>query len=232
MGLSGSQLKLARIIFLFIFLGCISCKKEPEEDTGFKPFKRVLILGNSITQHPPAPEVGWYGNWGMAASAPEKDFVHLLTDQFEAVNPQVDVKYQNISGFEKNYWQYDLGGLDTLRSFAADLLILRIGENVDVTLIGQHDFKKHYLSLIQYFKQQNPEIKIICAAGFWESEPIETIIAACSAETGSPFVQLSSLSDVSYTAWGLFSNYGVATHPSDKGMQAIADLIWEEVVKL
>lgn len=232
MGFSGSSLNLSRIIFLFIFLGCISCKKEPVENTGVKPFNRVLILGNSITQHSPAPEVGWYGNWGMAASAPEKDFVHLLTDQLEATNPQVHVKHQNISDFEKNYWQYDLSGLDTLRSFNADLLILRIGENVDIALIGQHDFKQHYTALIHYFKQQNPKIKIICAAGFWESKPIETIIAACSTETGSSYVQLSSLSDISYTAWGLFSNYGVATHPSDKGMQAIADLIWKEALKL
>ena len=30
--------------------------------------ERVLFLGNSITLHAPAPNIGWTGNWGMAAT--------------------------------------------------------------------------------------------------------------------------------------------------------------------
>ena len=40
---------------------------------------RILFLGNSLTLHGPKPEIEWTGNWGMAASAQDKDFVHLLT---------------------------------------------------------------------------------------------------------------------------------------------------------
>ncbi len=39
---------------------------------------KVLFLGNSITLLPPLASVGWTNNWGMAARAPEKDFVHLV----------------------------------------------------------------------------------------------------------------------------------------------------------
>lgn len=39
---------------------------------------RVVCLGNSITRHACRPEVGWYADWGMAASDSTKDYCHVL----------------------------------------------------------------------------------------------------------------------------------------------------------
>ncbi len=45
---------------------------------------RVLFVGNSITLHGPRPQIGWTNNWGMAASARDKDYVHLLQKRIVA----------------------------------------------------------------------------------------------------------------------------------------------------
>ena len=39
---------------------------------------RVTFVGNSITLHGVKPDIGWNNAWGMAASAKEKDYVHVL----------------------------------------------------------------------------------------------------------------------------------------------------------
>ena len=39
---------------------------------------KVLVYGNSIALHGPKADIGWTNCWGMAASAAEKDFAHLV----------------------------------------------------------------------------------------------------------------------------------------------------------
>lgn len=80
---------------------------------GVKPsaIRRVLFLGNSITLHGPKADIGWAGDWGMAASSEEKDYVHLVTRalaQHTGSTPQILVR--NIADFERGYATYDVDG--------------------------------------------------------------------------------------------------------------------------
>ena len=64
---------------------------------------KVLFLGNSITLHGPAPKIGWDGNWGMAASTREKDFVHVLLSRIaKSAGGKPEVKIKNIADFERS----------------------------------------------------------------------------------------------------------------------------------
>ena len=49
--------------------------------------RKVLFVGNSITKHAPAPTIGWYGDWGMAASKKENDYVHLIMKKLDEDKP-------------------------------------------------------------------------------------------------------------------------------------------------
>jgi len=223
---------LTGFTILFLFLALISCKKKEETDKD-DLFSTVLILGNSITHHLPAPEIGWFGDWGMAASAADKDYVHILMKRFKNQNNSVNVHFRNIADFETGYWNYDYSKLDNFRDLGPDLLILRIGENVRETDMDSYDFGVYYLGLIDYFKQKNPALKIICVSSFWDQPGIEDCISKLSKDNHLPMVSIKELSaDITNTAFGIFSHSGVASHPSDKGMKAIADMIWDEIRRI
>ena len=94
--------------------------------------QKILFLGNSITLHGPNKGIGWEGNWGMAASALDKDYVHLVAKGLsgpDGTKPKILVK--NIASFERQYGTYDSTDLvKECAAFAPDLIVVAIGENV------------------------------------------------------------------------------------------------------
>lgn len=216
-------------ILIFIFLAACKEKKKDEEKI---TFKNVLILGNSITHHLPSPAIGWYGNWGMAASSRDKDFVHILADRFKEERSDAVVNFRNIGDYEVEFWNFDYSKLDSLKNLKPDLIIFRIAENVSDAGMDQHDFGASYLQLIRYFQQNNPNVKLICVSSFWNQPRTAKYISDVCAKNGFPPVEIYKISeDLTNTAWGTFANPAVGSHPSDKGMLAIADSIWREVKK-
>src|SRR5260221_14405227 len=93
---------------------------------------RVLFLGNSITRHGPAPKIGWTSDWGMAASALEKDYVHVTASMLgKILGKPPEIRFGNIADFERNLATFDLEGkLKEDLAFKPTLVIVAIGENV------------------------------------------------------------------------------------------------------
>ena len=189
----------------------------------------ILFLGNSITKHTPAPEIGWYGDWGMAASAEENDYVHLVTKKLPGFNPDISIMVQNIAEFERGFWEYDLGRLAQAHDFAADFIIVRIGENVDEQEASARGFNQYYLRLLEYICQR-PQ-NALCVGSFWEKPCVNGQMEAAAAEYGCQYLDISCLGNGDeYKAIGLFSHEGVAGHPSDYGMKAIAGRICDAIL--
>ncbi len=220
------------VTFLVLVSIVIACKKQnntPKDALMEHPFSNILILGNSITYSPANPSIGWNGNWGMAASAPEKDYVHLLTAKFKEQGANAIVNAKNIAAFEVNYATYDFDTeLKTYHDLKPDLLILRIGENVPSTF-DSVVFAKRYQALIAYFKADNVQLKVLAVGSFW-SQPNKDFINNIMVRY-TPYISLASLStNNSNFAFDMQNvSDGVKQHPGDKGMQGIADIIWEKV---
>ena len=211
-------MRLCSFFFLLLFFS--ACRRNPIDPAKIGHVHRVVILGNSIVFSGPAPELGWEYSWGMAASARDKDFVHLLMKDIHSRDTAVDIMYKNIAGFERGYRHYPSGQLDSLRG--ADLYIIKLAENVPDTATG---FIPCYDSLLNYLDTRGA-IKVIMD-GFWKN-PVNEKLDSYAARRHLPFIRISDLSgDNSMEARGLFKNYGVSVHPSDKGMQAIEKRIWD-----
>ncbi len=193
-------------------------------------FERMLVIGNSIMEHAPLPDVGWKNNNGMAASAPDKDFVHILTRRLQTFWPAAIVKLQYGGDFERMFWQYDLNNLNDALSNKPDLIVVRIAENVDQDLGDLRNFEKYYRALLEHTAANaSPVHKIVCSTSFWNQPRTDAIIQKVAAEKGYPVACLCGLVERPQFQALQYVNPGVAKHPNDAGMAQIADLLWEKI---
>jgi len=194
--------------------------------------KKLLIAGNSITRHPPADHLGWQGNWGMAATAPEKDFAHRLHAYL--CEAQSDPKPELII---ENLFEGDgLAGKENLfaafASYQADLVLIQVGDNTSLDIANEETLTKPYAKLLAMLKEANPDA-LVCGVSMWGACPQRNALmkAACDAQ-GAPWLYISHLiGDEQYRAVseGHFENGGVNWHPGDRGMKAIADALWTQL---
>lgn len=192
---------------------------------------KVAILGNSITGNGSNPAIGWSGDWGMAASAKDKDFVRLIEKDLKAISKDIDVKELNIAGFERDYQNYNPDNifLTSIKEFKPDILILRLGDNVDEYNLDFPTFHNALQNVVKFIAN-NRYMKVIVTNSFWSSAIRDAAFQSYTVKYAYRFVDLHGLyDDKTNTAFGLFTNFFVADHPSDKGMQGIKDKIWKEL---
>ncbi|WP_316746775.1 SGNH/GDSL hydrolase family protein [Pedobacter gandavensis] len=195
---------------------------------------KVLVLGNSIAWHGAKPAVGWKGNWGMAASAAEKDFVHLLKGKVKATSPQTEFQWANIAdSFERKFWKYESKDFKKFSDWNPDLIILEIGENINDTLAVKHMLGEH---LDRFVKELSAgkQVKICLAGSFWPNQHVDQIMKAACARNNWIYVDLQGLYEDrnKNTAIQHYQNKGVGMHPSDAGMEQITNRIWNEIQHL
>ncbi len=199
--------------------------------------RRILFLGNSITLHGPKPDIGWTGNWGMAASSEAKDYVHLVASalaEHTGATPQILVK--NIADFERNYATYDVTDqINEYVAFDPDLVVLAIGENVPALDSDQAkaQFKTGVLNILRaVLARRHP--MIIVRSSFWPDADKDDILRHACQDANAIFVDAGPLGRESTNAARSersFAHSGVAAHPGDQGMKALADAIVQAVLQ-
>lgn len=192
--------------------------------------KRILFVGNSITRHEVLEDIGWLNDWGMAASAKEKDYVHRIeakvlekdSDAAFCICQAADWERKYKEG-EKLYPAYVLA-----REFNADIIVMRLIENCPLDDFDNNIFRTEYLKFIRFLNAEG-RAKIILTSSFWKRMEDEVILQIAE-ENGWDFIYLGDLGErADMRADGLFDHSGVAHHPGDKGMEEIATRVWERM---
>ena len=203
------------------------------------PF-RYLAIGNSITWLPVSDS--WWIESGMAASAPEKDYVHLVTDYLNTQHDSVETSICLLVAWEVQSGDRSetLPMLDPFLDPQPDLITLQISENAKL----DRRFSKDYTALVRYIKEKCPHADIILVDDFWSD--IKSVIKEKAArKLHLPFASLklirndpayqSALGAVIYDSEGAaheIDSHAVAIHPGDPGMAFIANVIIQQLEKM
>lgn len=194
-------------------------------DGPVRPYANILFLGNSLTLHAPAPDIGWTGNWGMAASAPTKDYAHVLSARFPGAR-QTEI---NLGSFEASYRTFDLGVLDSLLGAGPDLIVVELGDNVaDVS-----EYQSYYGRLISKV-ESTTRAQVLCASTWFRKRSIDVAIHDACTSAGGRYVDLSPISVNPANQAGSerpFGDAGVAGHPGDHGMVAVATALYNALIQ-
>ncbi len=201
---------------------------------------RILFLGNSLTLHGPKPEIKWTGNWGMAASAQGKDYVHLLTAAVDArtkgkllLEPTPVTGNEGVENIlnianilERGYATYDASKIKKQLEWKADIVIVQCGENVPPKDFDPKAFTKAFRALLDDLKtSSNPHI-FVTGNILWGNPELDKIKRKACAEDSAHRMFV----DITDYGKDIPAN-GPVGHPNDKGMKLIADTLFAGIEK-
>ena len=175
---------------------------------------RILFIGDSLTCVGRGP---LWEEWnGMAATTYSNDFVHLFAAKVQGcISRPVEIFLVTAGPLQQM-----LDELKAQPNLSPDLVIYQGGENDNFN----EAFKNNYRQLLSSFT--NTQAKTIVLGDWWNQDK-SNFDRATAKEFGFAFIDLISIQERPDTKGngGPLNHPGVAAHPNDVGMKAIADLL-------
>ncbi len=198
----------------------------------------VFCLGNSLLLHGPSASVGWDGNWGMAASAADRDYFNVMQKLLKKDFPDMKSEWyrESVYLFERAISSsLDADYTDVLddafgakmREVMPDVVTFQFGDNTPASEITAESYAYALGQCIDFCRSINPDVKIILAKNFYGGTAKIKGAELAAANKAVALVDLSVYNLKEYKAIGLFENSGVAGHPNDLGMQRIGETFYE-----
>lgn len=161
---------------------------------------------------------------GMAASAREKDYVHLVMSAIKADYP--GAAFCIVQGSE---WESTFGGCDfeknfaDARKFGADIIICSLEANIPEKIFDGTVFRKEMERLMQYLGGADGNTRLIMASSICRVPGKDAAIEAYAKEHDARYIYVGDIFEKKENlALDRFSHVGVAHHPGDLGMGCLA----------
>ena len=193
--------------------------------------RRALFIGNSIL-------LG-FASFGMCASHAEADYYHRVTAVLAARDAAFTAERAAGMAIEA---ATDTDAFDTAYAALAakvtadlDLIVVQLGDNVNTAAKLAYFAHEGAERLLHRLRTAAPRARVVWMAAWYSSSERRTAIRTACAQTGCTFVDISDLAvDANRSSIGAVITHpdgttstvtdaGVASHPGDAGMQAIAD---------
>lgn len=193
---------------------------------------RLLFLGNSVTWHAPKDDIGWAGDWGMAASSAENDYAHRVLSAVRERFPSASGMILQGAVWERNLECDCASEFAGAREFAADALIFTLCANTPGGHVPRRSVRRRAWK--DFFPMRPKTAFLRSSSSRRTSSAIPSksaAIEAYAARHSSTVVNLLDLgANPENRALGKFAHEGVANHPGDLGMQRIAERILEKLI--
>lgn len=233
-------LGLGLSVFFYPGQTVVLCQETKGQKIGALKADRILFLGNSLAFHGPKPEIDWNGNWGMSASAQDKDYVHLLAVMIDArtkgklllepASAKGNVRAGNVLNvadiLERGYATWESSRIKKQLDWKADIVVVQCGENVPAKDFDPRAFGKAFGTLLNDLKKASDPHIFVTGSILSANAEIDKIKQEACAEDPAH----RTFVDISDYAKGT-EVIGRFAHPNDKGMKLIADKLFAAIAK-
>ncbi len=224
--------KRIALVLAFVFALCLCvCAQEETQQKNIS----IMVIGNSITAHAPSENLGWTGDWGMAASCEENDYVGVMKRMFAEEFPEWNATWTKggIYGVEKSIdtrtdkdyatiFKATFGA--TMANVNPDVVVFQFGDNV--SSYNKKAYCEMYRQLADYCRGINPEMVIVFSKPYYGSpdDPRGRATQEIAVEKQVCYTSLCELNLVVNWAKSedFWTNEAILSHPGDKGMEEIA----------
>ena len=191
----------------------------------------MYIFGNSITCHGPLEGTAWQQTAGMAASAPEKDWVHLIIKMLqERTQRKFPTEVSNAADiFERNFRAFSPEKFaDAFQAISADIILFQLGDNAHFFESDDKEvFVRSYTNFINAFRREDR--LLLMTSPFYPYRRQEEATREVALNTGIFYANIAHLQllDQRNLAIDQYQYHEfIEQHPSDRGMQGIAESVF------